>query len=635
MAILAMMAGAAACAGAESAAMSGKQVQAAPAHVENLGKGTVALSGPWKFHPGDDASWSAPSFDDSSWKTISADQPWGMQGYKRLTGVAWYRLNLQLSTAPEIAPRFSLLLPFVGDAYEVYWNGRLVGKCGSLGPRPVWYYEQAPQIVPLGSGPRGLLAVRVWKAPLLSDDSGKEGGFELPPLVGTPEAIATAKAALDYQWLYNRQFLFGENLLYALIALLSILLWRRKPSRKLLFWMTGFTIVPPLTLFLLYLRIPWPYTVTMGLAQPLAAIRDISLWFLLLHLLLVERNSLIARLTRILAWIGLTNAALDGLLIASVWTPQWIWFLQSADAVSALAYSVLQAFPLVLAGYAFLHRERLNAVRSVLAALALSNEMILVVRNAVKQGRQFTNWSIGERIDAPLFTVGGSAITLYTLSGALLLIAIIYAVGDRIREDQRRQDELEREKAELMTARERMRFHAEHDGLTGVWNHRIIIDRLDKEVNRSLRDDTPLSVILADIDYFKRINDTYGHPAGDQVLREVSALFIDCLRDYDWVGRYGGEEFLLILPNSDLKSALTRAEQLCAAVSNATIFYGETQIKVTCSFGVASGFSTGLNTEAFIRSVDAALYRAKNSGRNCVAGPEYAQSARPSRIALQ
>jgi diguanylate cyclase (GGDEF)-like protein len=628
MAAIALLASVAACAGAEPADLSGRQLQSASALIENVGKGTVALSGPWKFHPGDDASWSAPLFDDSSWTPISADQPWGMQGHKRLTGVAWYRLDLRLSPAPGAAPQFSLLFPFVGDAYEVYWNGRLIGKCGSLEPKPIWYSDQAAQIVPLGTAQRGVLAVRVWKAPLLSDDSGEAGGFEAPPQVGTPESIATAKAALDYQWLYSRQFLFGENLLYALIALMSVLLWRRRPTRKLLFWMAGFTIVPPLNLLLLDLRIPWPYTLTMGLAQPLAAIRDISLWFLLLHLLLIQQNSVIARLTRIFAWIAITNAVIDGLLIALVWTPQWIWFLQSADAISALAYSALQAFPLVLAGHAFLHRERLNAVRTLLAALAFSNEMILVVRNVVKQGRQYTNWSIGSKIESPLFTIGGSAITLYTLAGALLLIAIIYAVGDRIREDQHRQDELEREKAELMNARERMRFHAEHDGLTGIWNHRIIVDRLDKEVSRSLRDDTPLSVILADIDYFKRINDTYGHPAGDLVLKEISALFIDCLRDYDWVGRYGGEEFLLILPNADLKSAITRAEQLRDAVRNAVIIYGETQIKVTASFGVVSGISTGLNTEAVIRCVDSVLYRAKNSGRNCVAAAELAKSLR-------
>jgi diguanylate cyclase (GGDEF)-like protein len=123
-------------------------------------------------------------------------------------------------------------------------------------------------------------------------------------------------------------------------------------------------------------------------------------------------------------------------------------------------------------------------------------------------------------------------------------------------------------------------------------------------------------VILADLDYFKRINDTYGHPAGDLVLKEIGAIFMRSVRSYDWVGRYGGEEFLLILPGSSLVSSRIRAEQLRAAVEAANIADGETIIQVTASFGVASGFAAGF--ESLIREADTALYCAKDNGRNCV-----------------
>ena len=209
-----------------------------------------------------------------------------------------------------------------------------------------------------------------------------------------------------------------------------------------------------------------------------------------------------------------------------------------------------------------------------------------------------------------------------TLAGTLLLAAIVYAVYNSVREDQRRQDALEREKTELLHQSNRMRHHAEHDGLTGLWNHRMIVERLGEEMNRSLRDGTPLSVILADVDYFKKVNDSFGHLAGDLVLKEIGVVFMRTLRPYDCVGRYGGEEFLLILPNCEIESALMRGEQLREAVQSARVMDGETMLQVTASFGVASAFPSHYEAETVIRAVDAALYRAKSSGRNCVVQAE-------------
>ena len=165
-----------------------------------------------------------------------------------------------------------------------------------------------------------------------------------------------------------------------------------------------------------------------------------------------------------------------------------------------------------------------------------------------------------------------------------------------------------------------MRHFAEHDDLSGLWNHRIIVDRLRGEVDRSRREGVPLSIILADLDFFKRINDTYGHPAGDQVLKEASQIFQRMVRTYDWVGRYGGEEFLLILPGSSFVHARQRAEELRVAIAEARVVAGDTTISLTASFGVASGYPA--SHEELIREADAALYRAKNNGRNCIVATE-------------
>jgi diguanylate cyclase (GGDEF)-like protein len=185
---------------------------------------------------------------------------------------------------------------------------------------------------------------------------------------------------------------------------------------------------------------------------------------------------------------------------------------------------------------------------------------------------------------------------------------------------ERRTEDLEREKAELLRAREQMRHFAEHDDLTGLWNHRIIVERLRIEVQRSHRERIPLSVILVDLDHFKQINDTMGHPAGDLALKEMGAILLRSVRSYDWVGRYGGEEFLLILPGSNFSSAKLRAEQLRMAVQSARIASDDRPIEMTASFGVASGFPT--EYETLIKAADTALYKAKNCGRNCVIATE-------------
>jgi len=185
---------------------------------------------------------------------------------------------------------------------------------------------------------------------------------------------------------------------------------------------------------------------------------------------------------------------------------------------------------------------------------------------------------------------------------------------------QHRTEDLLREKGELLRAREQMRHFAEHDDLTGLWNHRIIMKRLSQEVDRSRRDGTPVSLILIDLDQFKAVNDTFGHPSGDVVLREVGAILQRSVRSYDWVGRYGGEEFLVILPGSSFVSARIRAEQLRMAVQTSRILDEDKLIVVTASLGVASGYPTA--AETLLQTADAALYRAKHNGRNCVVAAE-------------
>jgi diguanylate cyclase (GGDEF)-like protein len=171
----------------------------------------------------------------------------------------------------------------------------------------------------------------------------------------------------------------------------------------------------------------------------------------------------------------------------------------------------------------------------------------------------------------------------------------------------------------LIAAREELRIRATRDALTGLWNRTAIFDVLRHEIARAERGGAPLSIVMADVDHFKRVNDVYGHPVGDVVLQEVTRRMQIALRPYDEIGRYGGEELLLILPRCDAQQAVQVAERLRRCIAEAPIDTPEGEISVTVSFGVATKEGDAkADMHLLLRAADDALYRAKQQGRNCV-----------------
>lgn len=172
---------------------------------------------------------------------------------------------------------------------------------------------------------------------------------------------------------------------------------------------------------------------------------------------------------------------------------------------------------------------------------------------------------------------------------------------------------------ELISARETLRIQAMQDPLTQILNHGAILDALLNEINRAQREHQPLSLILADLDGFKSVNDSYGHVAGDQVLIEVARRMRNCLRSYDAIGRYGGEEFLVVLPNSDDSQALGLAERIREAICSELFRFHHVDLTVTISQGVTTWTNPdSIPIERLIQTADRALYGVKNSGRNAV-----------------
>jgi len=172
---------------------------------------------------------------------------------------------------------------------------------------------------------------------------------------------------------------------------------------------------------------------------------------------------------------------------------------------------------------------------------------------------------------------------------------------------------------ELIEARETLRDKATHDPLTRLWNHEEIIRILETQLSRAERERGYVAAIMADLDLFKKINDTHGHMAGDAVLRMTSQRILKQVRAYDSVGRYGGEEFLIVMPGCKREDAAANAERIRSCISMNSMNISEGVIPVTISIGAATNIGgKTCNAESLIRAADAALYRAKEKGRNRV-----------------
>lgn len=172
---------------------------------------------------------------------------------------------------------------------------------------------------------------------------------------------------------------------------------------------------------------------------------------------------------------------------------------------------------------------------------------------------------------------------------------------------------------ELLAAQAQLTVLANRDSLTKLWNRRVILELLARELARALREHSSLGLILLDIDHFKRVNDSFGHNDGDNVLRQVAERLRTSMRPYDNIGRYGGEEFLIVTPNCNVAQTVKVAERVRHALCLEPIRISSGVIPITASFGVSSAEgSQRIGANTLILAADRALYRAKDLGRNRV-----------------
>lgn len=190
----------------------------------------------------------------------------------------------------------------------------------------------------------------------------------------------------------------------------------------------------------------------------------------------------------------------------------------------------------------------------------------------------------------------------------------------RFEELEQRMITLQRENLELIVKNRNLQDLSTRDTLTGLYNRWYVIDKLEGEINRALRHGFPMSVLMIDLDHFKRINDTYGHSTGDQVLQWVGKALRECCRVYDTPGRYGGEEFCVVLPETKVGNTSIVANRIRERLSSKDVVFGDVSLRVTASIGVAGVDSISeegmLSPAALIDRADRALYSAKHRGRN-------------------
>lgn len=423
------------------AALSALDAAAVPL---NLDGGTATMGGQWRFHLGDDTRWAAQDFDDAAWEQLTVDRPWGIQGHPNRAGFGWYRQDVAFQSGTAMPGDLWILLPAIEDAYEIYWNGSLVGQVGAFPPHAIWYLNLQPRVFELGLPTSGVLAVRVWKAPFSSLDSGRQGGFYAQPLIGSKKAIQSALTGLDYEWLRSHQLVYALNSLYGLVALLSLIGWLRNRRQWPILWMFCFAACKALFPIFFSSRLPLPETLTYGVSGIFYCLSDVALWYLLIWLLDLRDNNRLVHTACLLAALDLGQAVLD-MVTLNAFARGNPAPAQVADAVFTAIMVLVDVFPFLIIGVAVARRKHLDPVRWIVAALAFITQMLFVCGIAFAQGSRFTHWTIAETINSPLFTAWGNPVNAATLSSLFLLTAMVIAVYRHSAESSRRRSVLEQE----------------------------------------------------------------------------------------------------------------------------------------------------------------------------------------------
>ena len=525
--------------------------------------GIVALDGPWRFRAGDAAAYAAAGLVDSGWARVTVPDAWSDHGAARPRGFVWYRGRIVLDRPPP--EQLGLLVRAAGLAVEVYVDGELVGGIGGFPPdyRPRTAIP-ATFAIPLASLTPGthVVAVRAY--------SVEAGPVTFGPLSVEPLSHLLAGQRRD------DLYMLGAAALFVGLAIYQLVFWaRRREAREHLYI---FLFCSGLALYF----VNWMPSVQLALAP----VMD---WFRL--------------------YLAFSAAAITALALGarSVFEIEPDSLLGQSTGALAILFGFLVPLALLLPDWSmvrwterFLYNSGVLIAGAVLIALAYSGR-----RRGLEHATSLF-WGSAALVAAVIHDValswgmlprwGGGAITVQYGAGVFVL-SVAFTTAAKFADSQ---------------------TTALYDRLTGLYRREVVMDALAREIRRAARVHQPVAVIMADIDRFKTVNDSIGHQGGDRVLAEVSRRLADAGRAVDWLGRYGGDEFIAVLAATAKAGGIQAAERFRSAVGALPIETGRTARTVTLSAGVASydGGEEWPTSEQLVGAADAALYRAKEAGRN-------------------
>jgi diguanylate cyclase (GGDEF)-like protein len=525
--------------------------------------GVVPLDGLWRLTTGDAAAYARVSYEDSSWQTVVVPGPWKSYGRPAPRGFVWYRGRFVLERLPAV--QLGLIVQARGMAFEVYVDGQRLGGVGEF-PPDYHARSQIPAVftipVPSLSARQHLIAIRAYS-------------LEANPVLGGVALEPLSRLLAD-----NRRgdlYMLAAAVLFIGLAVNQLFFWaRRREAREHLYM---FLFCAGLALYF----INWMPSVHLTLAPvmdwfrlfvALGAASAAALAFGAVGIFEIEGESLTARIAQGLG-LGFAGLTLLVLLLPTWTTVRW---------VEAYLYD-----PAVLvSGVALIRLARATRRRDVRSATILLWGSWALALTAFHD--LALSWGL-------LPHWGGSTI-IVQYGAVAFVLAVALSTADKFAHTQ---------------------TTALYDRLTGLYRREVVMDALTREIRRtSSRVQQPISVIMMDLDHFKAVNDSVGHQAGDRVLAEVGRRLAEAGRAVDWLGRYGGEEFIAVLAATTAVGAVQTAERFRSAVGALPFEVGRAARLITLSAGVAAydGGEDWITAEQLVGAADAALYRAKNAGRN-------------------
>jgi diguanylate cyclase (GGDEF)-like protein len=555
---------------------------------EDLGLG-FSLHGRWRFQLGDDASWSSPALDDTGWDTRRVPDRWALGGYPSVEQFAWYRLSIELESGDaglwEDREQLGIRIGKVMSAYELYAGGKLLGGRGKLPPLSEPEYDRE-YIYPLPTSAIAkdgtvVIALRVW---------GGEGG--IPARWGSGPFDGEFKignyAGLVVDGVLSQLPQVLACLFFVGFGLYHIYLYRRNPQLSSFLWFGLMAVnigIYGLMLSQLKYAVDIPFLtykkIEFGAIYLFPALAIQTVWSLLdepigRYLRTYQLSFPVAALIVVL--VPGHDIHAETLRIWQVWT------------VPALVLTPV----LMLRKLRDRHPEARTLFLGVLIFIAACVNDLLIDFVAVDTTR------------------------LVPFGFVAIMLAMAVSLANRFTANMSHLEQVVAERTQALSiANEQLGEAARVDPLTGLYNRRGFREEAEVEVQRMFRGGKGFSIVLADIDNFKSFNDKYGHACGDHVLSRAAAILRDRIRDIDRLGRWGGEEFILLLPETDSNGAALLAEKLRDTIGDNVFDFEGQRLSITLTFGVAT-FRKGETLEVCIARADAALYEGKAAGRNRV-----------------